>query len=70
MTNTPGTVFSDGPCPFLSCLEDGPHGHDVCPECFAVRYGNACCATCVKTWDFLSEENRTAMLAAIEGSPS
>ena len=38
----------DGPCPFLTCLETGPHTHDVCPECNAVRHGNICCKTCRK----------------------
>jgi predicted amidophosphoribosyltransferase len=36
-----------GPCPFLTCLETGPHEHPVCPDCEAVRYGNPFyCATC------------------------
>lgn len=38
----------DGPCPFLTCLETGPHTHDVCPECNAVRHGNMYCKTCRK----------------------
>lgn len=63
---TPTAVLVDGPCPFLTCLDAGPHGHDICPECSAVRYGNAFCGTCVRTWD-VSEETKRALLAAIEG---
>lgn len=62
----PGAVFIDGPCPFLTCLDTGPHGHDVCPDCSAVRFGNMCCATCVRSCDRLSEETRAQLLAAIE----
>lgn len=36
----------DGVCPFLMCLETGPHSHPICPECGAVRYGNLLCQTC------------------------
>ena len=36
----------DGLCPFLTCLEEGPHSHPVCPTCGAVRYGNICCPEC------------------------
>ena len=36
----------DGPCPFLACLEAGPHDHPICPDCGAVRYGNLTCNTC------------------------
>lgn len=39
-------VHFDGPCPFLLCMETGPHDHGVCPECGAVRYGNISCPTC------------------------
>ena len=28
----------DGPCPSLTCFEDGPHEHPVCPKCGAVGY--------------------------------
>lgn len=36
-----------GYCPFLTCLETGPHEHPICPECRAVRYGNPLyCPTC------------------------
>lgn len=58
-------VFLDGPCPFLTCPETGPHGHDVCPECDAVRFGNMCCRTCVTHADY-SEETRAVLLAAID----
>lgn len=61
----PAAVFVDGSCPFLTCLDSGPHGHDVCPACGAVRFGNMFCATCVRTWE-LSEETRAQLLAAIE----
>ena len=27
----------DGPCPFLTCLETGPHDHPICPDCGAVK---------------------------------
>lgn len=40
----------DGPCPFLTCEEPGPHRHPICPECGAVRFGNLFCATCRSTW--------------------
>lgn len=43
-------VFTDGPCPFLTCLETGPHGHDICPHCGAVKSGNAFCGTCRSRW--------------------
>lgn len=42
----PKTMHFDGPCPFLLCLEDGPHDHPICPDCGAVRYGNMYCPTC------------------------
>jgi len=40
------TIHFDGPCPFLLCTETGPHDHEICPTCRAVRYGNLCCNTC------------------------
>lgn len=43
-------VFIDGPCPFLTCLETGLHGHDVCPGCGAVKFGNLSCAVCRSHW--------------------
>ena len=64
--STPSAIFIDGPCPFLTCLEACPHGHDICPDCGAVRFGNAFCATCVQSWTEVSEETRTEMLGAIE----
>jgi hypothetical protein len=36
----------DGLCPFLTCLELGPHDHPICPACGAVNYGNMFCDTC------------------------
>lgn len=36
----------EGPCPFLTCLQIGPHEHPVCPDCGAVRWGNMYCETC------------------------
>ena len=35
-----------GPCPFLTCLLPNAHDHWICPECGAVRFGNASCGTC------------------------
>ncbi len=40
----------DGACPFLTCLEAGPHDHEICPDCGAVRYGNIYCLTCRSHW--------------------
>lgn len=48
-----GPVHFDGPCPFLTCLETGPHDHPVCPDCGAVDFGNFSCSTC-------QQNNRTA----------
>jgi hypothetical protein len=59
-------VFTDGPCPFVTCLDTGPHGHDICPECGAVKFGNAFCATCVRSWTHVSEKGRAELLAAVE----
>lgn len=42
----------DGPCPFLTCLRNGPHEHPACELCGAVRYGNLFCDTCLGHWDF------------------
>ena len=36
----PEPVRIDGFCPFLTCLQDGPHTHEVCATCGAVRHGN------------------------------
>jgi uncharacterized OB-fold protein len=44
------TLDFDGPCPFLSCVEDGPHEHPVCEKCGAVRYGNMFCERCREEW--------------------
>ncbi len=43
-------VHWDGPCPFLTCLEPGPHDYPVCPDCGTIRNGNINCRTCVSTW--------------------
>lgn len=43
MTNT---IHFPGSCPYLLCLEAGPHDHPVCPQCGAVRYGNIYCPIC------------------------
>lgn len=64
--SSPSAVFVDGPCPFLTCLNTGPHGHDICPDCGAVRFGNAFCATCVRSWTHISVDFRAQLLAAIE----
>lgn len=58
-------MIFDGACPFLTCLDTEWHAHPACPDCGAVRYGNAFCATCVKTWD-VSAESKSALLAAID----
>ena len=34
------TVDFDGPCPFLLCLEKGPHSHPICPKCGTIDYKN------------------------------
>lgn len=39
-------VMTGANCPFLLCLVAEPHTHPVCPDCGAVRYGNAFCGTC------------------------
>ena len=39
-----------GPCAFLTCTARGPHSHPVCPDCGAVRFGNAFCTTCRSNW--------------------
>jgi hypothetical protein len=41
------TAVMDGrSCPFALCLVAERHTHPACPDCGAVRYGNACCDTC------------------------
>ena len=45
---TPHSVHFGGCCPFLSCLIVEAHSHPICPDCGAVRYGNAFCPTCVE----------------------
>jgi len=44
-------IHFDGPCPFLTCFEEGPHSHPVCPKCGAVRYGNLYCEECRSHWN-------------------
>lgn len=56
------SIFIDGSCWFLTCLETGPHGHDMCPDCGAVRFGNLFCRTCL-THAAISEEVRAVLLA-------
>lgn len=46
----PFTVEDGEWCPFLLCLERGPHEHAVCWLCEAVRYGNAFCPACRAHW--------------------
>lgn len=46
MTEPAPTMHFDGPCLFLTCLETGPHDHEICPTCRALRYGNLFCNTC------------------------
>ncbi len=38
----------DGPCPFLTCLKQTRHEHELCETCGAVRHGNFGCAACRK----------------------
>ncbi|GGM52571.1 hypothetical protein ACFFX1_55500 [Dactylosporangium sucinum] len=66
--STASAVFVDGPCPFLTCLDTGPHGHDICPDCEAVGFGNAFFGTCVRSWKWISDERRAELLGAIEGN--
>lgn len=37
-----------GPCLYVSCVEQGPHSHNVCSVCGADNHGNASCADCVR----------------------
>lgn len=41
----------DSVCPFLMCLETGPHSHEICPKCGAVWYGNIYCDECMNHAD-------------------
>jgi hypothetical protein len=46
--------FQIGPvewCPFLTCQQDGPHAHDDCWLCEALRAGNAFCGACRARWE-------------------
>ena len=42
------TVLTGRCCPFLACLVKEAHTHPACPDCGAVRYGNAFCDTCCR----------------------
>lgn len=42
-------------CPFLLCLEDTPHVHNICPDCGSVRYGNLSCFVCWQFWGFIRD---------------
>lgn len=55
------TVHFNGPCPYLLCLETGPHDHPICPECGAVRYGNIFCPTCREHWPEMDAEIQQAI---------
>jgi hypothetical protein len=59
-------VQFDGPCPFLTCGEKGPHSHPVCPECGAVRYGNLFCETCRQNRSLIDAEINVSMETAGE----
>lgn len=37
-----------GPCPYVSCVEQGPHSHGVCATCGADNHGNANRADCAR----------------------
>jgi hypothetical protein len=39
-----------GVCPFLTCLQTGPHIHPDCEVCGAVGFGNLFCSTCRAAW--------------------
>lgn len=41
------TMWFEGHCPFLTCLIQEGHCHNICPECQGVRYGRLFCQTCV-----------------------
>jgi hypothetical protein len=38
----------EGSCPFLTCTERGPHLHEACESCGALRHGNFNCLTCMR----------------------
>lgn len=64
-----GAILLDGPCPFLTCLETGPHGHDVCTNCGAVKFGNMFCATCRSHWPGGDPLNLTPVNPAPQEEP-
>ena len=35
-------------CPFLTCLKRGPHTHEACESCGAVRHGSLNCLECLR----------------------
>jgi hypothetical protein len=57
---------SDGPCPFLTCLQTEPHDHPICPECRAVKWGNMFCKTCRSHWPVTLQPLRTILDAEEE----
>lgn len=63
-------VFTDGPCPLLTCLDTGPHGHDICPECKAVRFGNLFCRTCLTHQAANGSRTAAELLRRMEGGAS
>lgn len=56
---------SDGPCPFVFCLETDRHAHPVCHECGAVRYGNMYCRTCKVERRRFTKRGDLAVLVAL-----
>lgn len=62
-------VFSSGnECPFVLCNEDREHTHPICPECGALRYGNAWhCDTCSKERERFIAIGNFAVISSIEG---
>lgn len=63
----PETVWFDGPCLFLTCLEEGGHSHPVCPTCRALRFGNLACPTCrSETAREIMRREEAALLAVLD----
>lgn len=63
----PARVNFDGPCPFLTCLETGPHSHEACPDCDAMRYANFNCPTCRRAMRWTAGPLLTAILNQLDG---
>jgi hypothetical protein len=61
----PGAIFLDGGCSFLTCIETGPHGHDVCRDCDTVRFANMNCRNCVTHADW-PDDFRALLLAMLD----